>query len=229
MNFKLIIILLALITLTGCNSTKIDNTPISGYLSCDKYDVDICPNDCVICPPSIEASSLGCQSQEFCESLGISADWYNKIQSKLDGRRFDECVSNGNPVMESYPRRCSEGEETYTEYIGNELTKNDLIRLYNPRPNSIISSPLIITGEARGNWYFEADFPVELRDGNDEVIAQGHATAKTDWMTEEFVEFYSELEFNIPDTEYGSLILKKDNPSGLSENDDYLEIPISFK
>jgi len=229
MNYKLIIISLALITLTGCNSTIVDDTPISGYLSCDEYDVDICPNDCVVCPPTPEASSLTCQSQEFCENLGISANWQGIMQSKLDGRKFDRCVSMGNPVMESYPRRCKDGQQTYTEYIGNELSKLDLIKTNSPRPNSLISSPLIISGEARGTWYFEADFPVELRDGNDEVIAQGVATAKTDWMTEEFVEFYLELEFAIPSTEYGSLIFKKDNPSGLKEYDDFLEVPIIFE
>ena len=36
----------------------------------------------------------------------------------------------------------------------------DRIRVNNPRPNQTISSPLTVTGEARGSWYFEASFPV---------------------------------------------------------------------
>lgn len=143
---------------------------------------------------------------------------------------FEECVVAGNPVMESYPRQCRHGEQTFTENIGNELEKSDLIRLDYPRPNQIIESPLTITGEARGNWYFEADFPVVLVDWDGLIIAEGIAQAQGDWMTEEFVPFIATLEFEYPSYKNnGALILQKDNPSGLPENDDALEIPVLFK
>lgn len=142
---------------------------------------------------------------------------------------FSECVEAGNPVMESYPRRCSHEGVTYTEFIGNELEKIDLIRLTSPRPNQEISSPVKITGEARGNWFFEASFPVFLTDWDGRIIAQGIATAKSDWMTTEFVPFEADLTFVLDADIYsknGTLILKKDNPSGLPEHDDALEIPV---
>jgi len=47
-------------------------------------------------------------------------------------------------------------------------------------------------------------------------------------MTEDFVNFTAELDFAIPDTPRGTLVLEKDNPSGLAENDDSLYIPIKF-
>jgi hypothetical protein len=48
-------------------------------------------------------------------------------------------------------------------------------------------------------------------------------------MTEEFVPFSGTLEFDRPAYgDRGSLILKKSNPSGLSERDDAYEIPIRF-
>lgn len=135
--------------------------------------------------------------------------------------------------MESYPRRCRAGNETFTENVGNELEKMDLITLTTPRPNQRIQSPLVIKGQARGNWFFEASFPVFLVDWDGRIIAQGIATAKPaeggTWMTTEFVPFEAELEFAIGKDAYsnrGSLILKKDNPSGLPKNDDVLEIPI---
>ena len=144
---------------------------------------------------------------------------------------FQECVQAGNPVMESYPRQCRQGDQKFTEAIGNELEKTDLIRLDYPRPNQTISSPLKITGEARGYWFFEASFPVVLTDWDGLIIASGIATAKGDWMTEEFVPFEAELTFIVDTNVYsknGLLILQKDNPSGLSEYDDALEIPIQF-
>lgn len=108
-------------------------------------------------------------------------------------------------------------------------TSSPFVRLATPRPNSEITSPLIVTGEARGNWYFEASFPVRLLDGNGKEITVIPAQAQGDWMTTEFVPFRAELTFTPPDTKEGTLILEKDNPSGLPEYADEVRIPIRFK
>ncbi len=113
--------------------------------------------------------------------------------------------------------------------------KADLIRVTLPKPNDRIGSPLTITGEARGTWYFEGSFPVILTNWDGLIIAEGHATAQREWMTEKFVPFVATLSFKKPyqtgDPDFmqrGSLILKKDNPSGLPEHDDALEFPIRY-
>ncbi len=144
---------------------------------------------------------------------------------------FEDCVNAGNPVMESYPRKCRAGDETYVENIGNELEKIDLIRINTPRPNQVITSPLLIEGEVRGNWFFEGDFPVILTNWDGLIIAEGFVTTKEEWMTEDFITFEGILEFEKPEiingfSNRGTLILRKDNPSGLPEYDDALEIPI---
>ena len=142
---------------------------------------------------------------------------------------FNQCVQAGNAVMESYPRQCAAGGKTFVENIGNELEKTDLIRIDSPRPNEVIGSPVTITGEARGTWYFEASFPVEIVDANGGVIAQGIAMAQSDWMTEEFVPFSATLTFTADPDAYttdATLILHKDNPSGLPEYDDALKVPV---
>ena len=144
---------------------------------------------------------------------------------------FEECAKAGNPVMESYPRQCRHGDKTFTENIGNELEKRDLVRLSTPRPNQVIQNPLTIKGEARGFWFFEASFPVVLTDWDGRIIAQSIATANGEWMTSEFVPFEATLTFTLDKDAYsnrGTLILRKDNPSGLSEHDDALEIPVIF-
>ncbi len=142
---------------------------------------------------------------------------------------FDECAAAGNPIMESYPRQCRAGGETFTEDIGNELEKTNLIILDSPRPNAVVASPLEIIGQARGFWFFEASFPVKLLDGDGNVLAQVPAQAKSDWMTEDFVPHTATLEFSAPTSTTGTLILEKDNPSDLSENDDSLIVPVRFK
>ncbi len=143
---------------------------------------------------------------------------------------FEECASAGNPVMESYPRRCAAPDgKTFVEDVGNEMEKIDLIRVNNPRPNRGIRSPVVIEGEARGFWFFEASFPIKLFDEKDNLLGTAIAQAQGEWMTEDFVPFRAQLEFSTPQANRGVLVLEKDNPSGLPKHDDELRIPVRFE
>jgi hypothetical protein len=107
---------------------------------------------------------------------------------------------------------------------------SQLVYLTEPQANALVTSPLTIHGEARGMWYFEASFPVVLTDWDGKIIAEGHADAQSDWMTEDFVPFTAILTFTKPAYgERGTLVLKKDNPSGLPEHYAALEIPVRFR
>jgi len=107
---------------------------------------------------------------------------------------------------------------------------HDKIVLDSPVQEQTISSPLTISGKARGPWYFEGSFPVLITDWDGIIIAEGIATAHGEWMTEDFVPYTAELVFTKPPMgERGNLILKKDNPSGLPENDDAYEIVVRFE
>ena len=116
-----------------------------------------------------------------------------------------------------------------TEPVATESDKTDLIKNINVKPGDLIESPLLVTGEARGYWYFEASFPIVLVNWDGLIIANGFATAQGEWMTEEFVPFEGTIEFTKPSYgDNGALILQKDNPSNLPEFDDALEIPVKF-
>jgi hypothetical protein len=112
----------------------------------------------------------------------------------------------------------------------SKSTTDSKINVTYPKPNDTITSPLIITGEARGTWYFEASAPVTLLDEKGNVIAQKYIEAQEDWMTKNFVPFKGELIFEKqkPGSK-GKLVLHKDNPSGLPEHDASIEIPIRFE
>lgn len=45
---------------------------------------------------------------------GCSAD----VSSNITISSFEECVKAGYPVMESYPRQCSDGTNSFTESVG---------------------------------------------------------------------------------------------------------------
>jgi len=67
-------------------------------------------------------------------------------------------------------------------------------------------------------------------DSSNNTIAKGFASAKGEWMTDDFVAFEGTLEFRKPAKgEKGTLILRKHNPNDLPQFDDSLEIPVFFK
>ncbi len=158
-------------------------------------------------------------------------DTEEKSKNEENGiKDFQECVDAGHPVEETYPARCLTPDgKTFTQNIGNEMELADLIIINSPRPNAKIASPLNVSGKARGNWFFEASFPVRLMDKNGNELANGTAAAQSDWMTEDFVEFLATFEFTAPPTTAGTLILQKDNPSGLSEHNNQLIVPVEFE
>lgn len=102
------------------------------------------------------------------------------------------------------------------------------IKLDSPESNAIVSSPLSIEGQARGNWFFEATFPIRLIGEDGETLASGVATAASDWMTTDFVPFKATLNFNPGSSAIGMIVLQRDNPSGLPENDKQFGVPVRF-
>lgn len=113
-----------------------------------------------------------------------------------------------------------------TSTIKNDMS--DLIRVTNIVPNQEITSPVVIEGEARGGWFFEAQFPVKVVGSDGKILGTTVAQAKGEWMTNDFVPFIATVDFETPIFASGTLILQKDNPSGLKEHDASLIIPITF-
>lgn len=103
------------------------------------------------------------------------------------------------------------------------------VRNVNILENSLITSPLHVTGEALGTYYFEASFPVKVYDAHGTLLGSVPAQAQSDWMTTGFVPFVADVAFSTSTTATGTLVLQKDNPSGLPENDAQLVIPVRFK
>ncbi|MBI2056539.1 MAG: Gmad2 immunoglobulin-like domain-containing protein [Candidatus Sungbacteria bacterium] len=140
---------------------------------------------------------------------------------------FERCAALGFPMMESYPRQCRAGAKSFVETVSIPQG-NDKIRVTMPVANAAIASPLVISGEARGAWYFEASFPIRLYDANKEELAVAVAQAKGEWMTTDFVPFEVIMNFPDPATETGTLVFEKDNPSGLPEYADSFSVPVRF-
>ena len=90
----------------------------------------------------------------------------------------------------------------------------------------VSTSPFVIFGRAKGSWFFEASFPIKLLDLQGKQIAASYVQAKTDWMTSGFVDFEGEIVFDVSNITKAMLVLIRDNPSGLPENDEAVSLPV---
>ena len=106
-------------------------------------------------------------------------------------------------------------------------TAGIMIRVTSPHPLDAVSSPLVVRGEARGPWYFEASFPVRLVDEHRHTIAVVPAQAQGEWMTTHLVPFEATLTFSTS-SKTGALVLEKSNASGLPQHADSIEVPVRF-
>ena len=144
-------------------------------------------------------------------ALGITFLLLEYVQGKKDV----DTSENGTSVDEAFSVTSLKGVKIFIDH---------------PVQNTVITSPLKITGKAPGNWFFEASAPVTLTNWDGLIIGNSYIMAQGDWMTTEYVPFEGVLEFT--NTEYGDhgfLILKKDNPSGEPQFDDSVEFKVLFK
>jgi hypothetical protein len=102
------------------------------------------------------------------------------------------------------------------------------ILLKAPTAEALITSPVQVSGMAKGYWFFEGQMPIKILDQDKNEIASGTAHAEGDWMSEGLVPFAGTVEFTT-DAETGFLVMQKDNPSGEPENDKSMMMPVKFK
>ncbi|MBI4708981.1 MAG: GerMN domain-containing protein [Candidatus Portnoybacteria bacterium] len=126
-------------------------------------------------------------------------------------------VKHGNPSAQKPTEPCN----------GAPNIEPDVI-LTSPQPNQVIQNPLIVEGKAKGAWFFEASFPIRILDAQGNEIEASFVQATEDWMQAGYVTFKGEIRFPPSLTGEGTLLLQKDNPSGLPENDKEFRVPIKF-
>lgn len=110
-------------------------------------------------------------------------------------------------------------ENTSVPSVTYNNASADLVRVNLPYPNAVVGKSFSVLGEARGYWFFEGSFPVEVQDMSGNILALSPALSDGEWMTEEFVPFRADI--TLPEGYIGQalLVLRKDNPSGESNLD----------
>lgn len=128
-------------------------------------------------------------------------------------------AENGDGVATSTP--------TTTPGISYVNATADNIVVSAPLPGATVGSTFTVSGQARGTWYFEANFPIEVRDDNGIQLLISPVSADGEWMTEDFVPFSVTL--TVPDySGPATLVLHKDNPSGLPEHDASISFEVTI-
>lgn len=128
------------------------------------------------------------------------------------------------------------------EYERAIYDKRDLIRIFAPKPYERIGSPLVIKGQARGDWFSENFFLVHLLDqeGKEWMIGVAEAQkappgkftpfeAKIDWQNPSANLAGEFKDPSILNGRLGLIVLEKAKTDGVTENDDKLRIPIIFR
>jgi hypothetical protein len=118
-------------------------------------------------------------------------------------------------------------DDTNTITYTNASTNNIIVEL--PFPGAVTGKEFSVIGRARGPWFFEASFPIEVLDKDGKRLAISFAQAEGEWMTTEFVRFKGDVK--VPESYIGpaTLILHKDNPSGLPEHDASISFPFTIE
>lgn len=148
-------------------------------------------------------------------------------------------IKKGHPLGGSLKGTCQKTSSLSQEKIEEEensvsnvnasvaITTDD-IKVTKPLSNETISNTFILEGEARGQWFFEAVFPVKIVDEKGNELGHGQAEALGDWMKDDFVPFRAAINFAPGNLSQGSLVLLSNDPSGLGKLQE-IKMPVKFK
>jgi uncharacterized protein YvpB len=98
-------------------------------------------------------------SSGFCTFFDCKATYYSFFI-----KDFEECANSGFPVVASEPPRCLLSEDKVF------IRDPKHIRVFEPKPNDYVTSPLEIKGEARA---LNNQVGYQLKDNNDQILAKG--------------------------------------------------------
>lgn len=129
--------------------------------------------------------------------LIIAGVWFFSTQEAIIVTNFDECIQAGNPAMESYPRQCRHGDETFTEIIEPIISQEEASII--ARKNKDCSMAGIVThreNEISYNaitktWWFDIERMPEIeKDGCNPacVVNEETLTSEVNWRCTGLVE-----------------------------------------
>jgi hypothetical protein len=53
---------------------------------CQSFSYATCPEKCVVCPPCEMCSSVSCQTESYCKSIGFNRSWSEEVSKVIPAR-----------------------------------------------------------------------------------------------------------------------------------------------
>ena len=150
-------------------------------------------------------------------SFGLSC--FSKNEPNVSVSNFEECVKAGYPVMESYPRQCRAGDQSFTEIIKPEAN----IRVSEPAVNQDVGPTFTLKGEAR---VFENQLNYKVYEDGGSVLKEGMLQANSPDVGQ-FGPFETQISIGNPKTNRGRLEVFDYSAKDGSEIDKVI-IPLYF-
>lgn len=174
------------------------------------------------------------EDSEIISEQDLTVDGYSATKRVIEGPgggsvTTEVILDNGGTyLISAYPPE-SELLDTYNQMLNYiDLDKDSPVIITSPELEGQITSPVIIEGQAPGNWFFEANLPISLKTITGETLAEtGYATSE-DWMTEQMIDFSAELSFETSEDNFGYVVIQTDNPSGIPRNMTSFYWPVVF-
>lgn len=117
-------------------------------------------------------------------------------------------------------------EPTLPTTVYDRASEDDIVVTSVTKKND---TTIHIEGRARGPWYFEASFPIEVKDNNGARLALAPMMTSAEWMTTEFVPFSGDITLSRAYSGVTTIVLQKDNPSGDAVRDASLTYTVDLK
>jgi hypothetical protein len=167
-----------------------------------------------------------CVKGEWVKQGKTSADKPSELCFDLKNiHDYDTCLQLDDFIWCGGIEKCIASTLSCASFTEEVEAKQD-IEIVQPLEGELISSPYEIRGLVLGTWFFEADFEIQLLDQEGNILANTIATALDDWMTTNLVPFIANLEFETDYQGQATLLLIKDNPSGLKEHEEFFSLEI---
>ncbi len=162
------------------------------------------------------------QPKKDCfDSLSIEPE-IKALSELLDGReQATTTIEEKKLIIET-----STAEQSTSSTETKVMPDQSTVELISPQSDELLRSPYRVEGRASGGWFFEATLPVVLKTASGVTLVETYGQADKDWMTSDWVNFHADLLFVPNGEKMGVLIIKKDNPSGLPENEAQVSYPV---
>lgn len=146
-------------------------------------------------------------------------------------KTFEDCVEAGNLVVATEPREChTKGKQIFYE-VYNGVLLADVIKVTEPKPNSLVTSPFRVTGEAVGGWYYADQLMVRLEDDMGKILFTKPFKSLESTKTNSFVPFTGAVVFTKAEatTSAGKLVIERTNTEFNDGELGPLVIPVVFE